>query len=244
MDSAPKEDAALHAHLAAQAEDLARARDFFWHRARSRFALEGLRELVGPRPTVLDVGAGAGVFGDHFREAFPEGTYAFEEPVAALVRKLRERFSPAADRSGKPCEDADAAVLLDVLEHQADDAGFLSGLQSRLRPGALLIVTAPALPCLWSAWDVQHGHFRRYDRGSLRSVLSNSGFEVLRCRYLFQSMVLPGLLRRLRPAGRPEFPDLPRPLNALLLQLCRAESACLGWLPFGTSVAAIARRNH
>ena len=113
---------------------------------------------------------------------------------------------------------------------------------TRLRPGALLIVTVPALPWLWSAWDAQHGHHRRYDKDALCAALTRAGFQVLRCRHLFQSMVLPALLRRSRPAGGPEFPRLPRALDALLYRLCRFEATCLGWLPFGTSLAVVARR--
>lgn len=237
----PERDEALVRHLEAQAGDLAAARRFFWHRARSRFVLDALRRLAGARPTVLDVGAGAGVFGDHFRARFPEGSYAFDEPIEALAAGLRARFGPSADRTGRAAQDADAALLLDVLEHQADDGAFLDALRKRLRPGALLVVTAPALQVLWSDWDARHGHYRRYDRRSLSTVLSAAGFDVLRCRYLFPSLILPALWRKVRPAAGPEFPVLSAPLNELLLQLSRLESACFGWLPFGTSVAAVAR---
>src|SRR5919106_1375048 len=62
-------------------------------------------------------------------------------------------------------EDMDVVTLLDVLEHQRDDSGFLAGLLGRMRPDTPLILTVPALPGLWSAWDVALGHHRRYRRG-------------------------------------------------------------------------------
>ena len=65
---------------------------------------------------------------------------------------------------------AEFVALLDVLEHQEDDKGFLRSLVDKMQPGSTLLLTVPALQGLWSQWDEALGHFRRYDKASLHSV--------------------------------------------------------------------------
>ncbi len=231
----------LERHLVAQAGRLNRFEDFFWHRLRSEYALRAIRRYVDPNPTVLDIGAGAGVFGSHFQKAFPGGRYAFVEPLESLAQGLRLRFTPSADWSGKSYIDADAAVLLDVLEHQEKDVVFLKNLIANLRPCAILIVTCPALPLLWSEWDVKLGHYRRYTLGHFRTVLEEAGLEILGSRYLFQTMVALGLVRKLQRVPSAEFPRLPDMTNRLIYRLGTLERALCGWVPFGSSVAAVCR---
>ena len=55
--------------------------------------------------------------------------------------------------------------MLDVLEHIEDDAGALAAARDALAPGGRLLLTVPAMPCLWSRHDEANCHFRRYTRG-------------------------------------------------------------------------------
>ncbi len=71
-------------------------------------------------------------------------------------------------------EEFDLIVLLDVLEHIADDGSALVALRSRLRPGGRLLITVPALSALWSYHDERHQHFRRYGKGELRARLQDA----------------------------------------------------------------------
>jgi SAM-dependent methyltransferase len=232
----------LERHLVAQARELSVAKGFFWHRLRSDYALDAIERHAAGARTVLDVGAGAGVFGEHLRARLPGVRYAFAEPLAPLAADLGARFGSSADWTARgDWRDADAAVLLDVLEHQADDAGFLRDLVAKLRPGSLLVVTCPALEALWSAWDVRLGHFRRYRLRALRRLLALSGLELVDSRYLFQAMVLPGLLRRLHEPSGAEFPEISAALNGALYRLGLVERALAGRVPFGSSVAAVGR---
>src|SRR5919106_13085 len=148
-------------------------------------------------------------------------------------------------------EDMDVVTLLDVLEHQRDDSGFLAGLLGRMRPDTPLILTVPALPGLWSAWDVALGHHRRYRRGALRGLISSAGGVADEVSYLFPELVPAALVRGTRqPADRVateaveefQFPDLPRWLNDLLYAIGTATQASRRGWPFGTSLLAVVRR--
>jgi hypothetical protein len=213
---------ALEAHLRRQVEHSQR---FFWHRLRWR-VVRGYLPEDAPFELV-DVGAGAGLLGTFLARDCPQAAYQFVEPINTLRQFLRERYGDTADKG----DDADYGsatfvTLLDVLEHQQDDHAFLSALVEKMAPGSTLLLMVPALPSLWSQWDVALGHFRRYDKATLRTCVEGLPLTVLEMSFLFPEMVPLGMLRkRRRPTHIPEdvddasFPDLPRFANDVLYGL-------------------------
>src|SRR5690606_12551465 len=114
--------------------------------------------------------------------------------------------------------DADVVVGLDVLEHIADDRSFLRSVVERCVEGTTLVFTAPAMPWLWSSWDVNLGHHRRYTRASFESLLSMPELDVREVSYLFPELIVPALARRLvrrNRTGSAEFPKLPPSVDRL-----------------------------
>lgn len=209
----------------------------FWHRV--RFDLVA-RHLAGRR-TVLDVGAGSGLLGDHLRRS--PITYRCADASPALRTALAARFGEDALDDGGPIDAATTVTLLDVLEHDADDAGVLRELAGRMAPGSGLIVTVPAMSWLFSSWDVELGHHRRYTRRGLAELVETCGFEIVEAGYLFPELVLPALLRKLRPtSGGAEFPDLPAAIDRIAGAAGRLTSAGRTWMPVGTSAVVVARR--
>lgn len=84
---------------------------------------------------------------------------------------------------------------MDVLEHFEDDLSVLRSASSALAPGGLLVVTVPAMPSLWSDYDVRCGHCRRYTRRSLLDLLQECGFESVFTSY-FMCILAPALFLR------------------------------------------------
>jgi SAM-dependent methyltransferase len=84
----------------------------------------------------------------------------------------------------------DTVVLLDVLEHIEDDVGFLTRLRATLRPGGRIIIKVPAYRWLYCGMDRAIGHYRRYDRASLRETLRAAGFDVVEQRFFNAFAVL------------------------------------------------------
>jgi len=108
-------------------------------------------------------------------------------PVRALAGTLAEL--PLAERF-------DAVVYVDVLEHIEDDRAELGRALERLRPGGRLVVLAPAHAALFSDFDRQVGHQRRYDRSSL-SAVAPAGARLVALRYLDSVGLLASLGNRL-----------------------------------------------
>lgn len=76
----------------------------------------------------------------------------------------------------------DSVLMLDVLEHIADDIGFIQRLRDALKPGGTLVLKVPAGPWLYSPMDRAVGHHRRYTRQSLAQIFCEGGYMMSRCR--------------------------------------------------------------
>ena len=77
----------------------------------------------------------------------------------------------------------DTILYLDVLDHIADDRAEMASAARRLNPGGTIIVLAPALSFLFSPFDRAIGHYRRYDRATLRAA-APSGLREVKIVYL------------------------------------------------------------
>jgi len=217
-----------------------------------------LRALLGGRSSggrLLDLGCGlGGVLADFEAELRCFGTD--RSPFALRLSRRRTNAALArADVTAPPFRSGsfDTVVALDVIEHLPDDVAFLRRAGELLAPGARLVIAAPAFPLLWSQHDVAFQHHRRYTAATLRSAVVAAGLRPERVTYL-HALIFPVALawrlasRRLglgRFAPKTDFWPLPGWLNRAVASLYPLEAWWLrrGDLPFGTSVACIARRD-
>ena len=194
--SVPAVSDPLEGHLNRQME---RSREFFWNRVRWELIRS---QLPAGSFDLVDVGAGPGFLGDWLGDNRPDARYNFVEPIEGLERSLIERFGASANKRETDYAGAAVITMMDVLEHIEDDRGFLAELASKMDPGAAVLMTVPAMPSLWSNWDVLLGHHRRYTKASLASAVELSGFEIVERSYLFPELIPLGWWRRLRERRR------------------------------------------
>jgi hypothetical protein len=71
----------------------------------------------------------------------------------------------------------DTIIYIDVLEHIDDDTNEISLASQHLTDKGILIVLSPAYQWLFSSFDCNVGHFRRYTRKSLSAIIP----QELRC---------------------------------------------------------------
>ena len=77
----------------------------------------------------------------------------------------------------------DTVIALNVVEHIENDKLAIANCRALLKENGVLIVLVPAYQQLFNGFDKELGHFRRYTRQSLSTLLSNSGGEVLQTKY-------------------------------------------------------------
>ncbi len=141
--------------------------------------LRQLRRATDVR-SILEIGAGQGAVGVMLARRY---SYTGLEPDAASFAVAKLRFDTAAvqrmvngDFRALATDDAfDLVCAFEVLEHIEDDAGAVAEWVERIRPGGWLLLSVPAGRERMGAADLKAGHFRRYDRDDLVSLLAAAG---------------------------------------------------------------------
>jgi SAM-dependent methyltransferase len=77
----------------------------------------------------------------------------------------------------------DAIIYIDVIEHIENDKAELAQTLPFLKKDGHLIILVPAHQFLFSPFDKAIGHFRRYNRPHLKSVIPE-GYEIVKAQYL------------------------------------------------------------
>lgn len=193
---------------------------------------------------VLDFGAGyGGMYGELSRVG--KNVYAYEPDrdaqVAASKRGYAHVFSLEKDALGRAYG---LIGLFDVVEHIEHDREFLGKAYGALKKGGRLAITVPAFQFLWGTHDINHHHFRRYTKNSIRGVLNEAGFAIEYASYWNMLLFIPaGLMRLLGRSGESAL-SMPRSLNALFFAVVKMESIVIRFLPlpFGISLVVIARK--
>lgn len=142
-----------------------------------------------------------------------------------------------------------AVVLLDVLEHIQNPVKVLKHVHQSLSADGAVVVTVPAYPWLFSRWDEQLGHFRRYTIREFRRQAIEAGFRVQWLNH-WNSFTLPAAMavrgwEKLFPQrSQPDFPQVSPVTNRLLLSAAAAERACmdLPGIPAGLSLAGVLKK--
>ncbi|MFA5075471.1 MAG: class I SAM-dependent methyltransferase [Candidatus Babeliales bacterium] len=90
----------------------------------------------------------------------------------------------------------DIVVLFDVLEHIKDDKKAVQEIYRVLKPNGIFIFTVPAFSFLYSNHDKNLGHFRRYNKKTIKALLNNN-FYFKEFNFWLFSLFLPASIQRL-----------------------------------------------
>jgi len=182
-----------------------------WERARMRIIIRMLKSIVKKagktNPVVFDIGCGDGWLSGHITSSFPGCEIHAVDPAftAEIVQKIKKLKGDAGlslydkiENIALPSEKkADIILLLDVIEHVEDDAGFLTTLidNKHVSKETTFIITTPAFQWLFSSHDKFLKHYRRYSRKSLTSTLNKSRLSPLKSGYFFFVLLFPRIIR-------------------------------------------------
>lgn len=168
--------------------------------------------------TIVDVGAAAGSFLDHY--AGVAKTCIAIEPAQHFHGRLRSKgysvYNFADDALAEHRGSADVVFCFSVIEHVEHPGNFLKSLNALLRPSGWLIVTTPnrddalmaLLPDDYPRFFYRRAHRWYFDAASLSKATIAAGFEIERVTF-FQRFGLSnamGWLRDRRPPGNVSLP--------------------------------------
>ncbi len=164
------------------------------------------RSAVGS--SVVEVGPGVGTFTQRLLDEGVERLMLIEVDPR-LCDLLRDRYAgdprvtvvtemlPESPTLAAAAGQFDFVLCQNVLEHIDDDFGAAAAMAAALRPGGRLGILVPAHPRLYGAMDAGFGHYRRYTRERLSSVVQGTGLE-LTALYSFNLLGVLGWMAKKR----------------------------------------------
>lgn len=223
---------------------------YWWHVAKRQLVLRLLQQHCPPPGRLVEGGIGSGRNLVEFSRLGYDVTGFDLMPAAVQHVRNRGIEDVRVHDLGMPWPvepgSVRAVVLLDVLEHVADPVQVLQHVRSVLAADGAAIVTVPAHPWLYSRWDEQLGHYRRYTVAELRRQAGAAGLRVQWLNY-WNSFTLPAAVavrgwERLFPRrSQPDFPEVSGFTNSALLTAAAAERWCLQHvrMPSGLSLVGV-----
>lgn len=163
----------------------------WWVRARNEILLDFLLTANKTKSAkLLDLGCGSGYFLSQAAKYYTNCT-GVETYIDHWENKKFENIIPVAIEDTKlPANSFDLITALDVLEHLIDEQKFLQEINRLLSAEGKFIFTVPANPWLYSEYDKQAQHYRRYRKKQLHQLLTQNHFTVIKLSY-FNTLLFP-----------------------------------------------------
>ncbi len=231
----------------------------FWFRGFRAFIRPLLDQATAgtANPRILDCGCGTGANLDLLGRRGRAYGFDLSATGLAIGREAGRPGLVRASVTAAPFRTAafDVVTSFDVLYSldEGDERRAAGEMFRLLKPGGYAIVNVAAMEILRGDHSVLSREIRRYSRSSLRRLLEQTGFRVVRITYTNATLFLPMLLVRTFQRRRglrreedaqQEITPPAAPVNALLALFLRLESV---WLrrfsaPFGSSLLCLARK--
>lgn len=156
---------------------------------------------------ILEIGGGTGSIMERFIFDSDIDLYVTTEIDYSLFKYLTQMYKfehvkviygNILDDGFKYPEDLrpDTVLMINVLEHIEDDLHALKRIKNILLPDGRLVLYVPWGQWLYSKYDRDLGHYRRYTRKSLRSLLESAGYNILTLKHIHISGIPVWLLKK------------------------------------------------
>jgi 2-polyprenyl-3-methyl-5-hydroxy-6-metoxy-1,4-benzoquinol methylase len=176
-------------------------------------ALGVLLELVPKRGRLLEIGSFCGIFLDRIRASGWEVTGL--EPDRGVADYARAKYGlnivdGVLPKPALPDENFDAVVMLHVIEHMPDPSENLREIRRLLKPGGVLVVETPRFDSLMfkilgrreRSLSNCNGHIYFFTVPTLRRMLEQNGFEVIKVELVGRTLTMDRLFYNLGVISR------------------------------------------
>jgi len=206
-----------------------------------------------PAPAILDIGCGSGLMLNALEKLGQTHGMDMSDEAIAFSKEI---FSGTVKKGSLPNDlpypekSFDLITALDVIEHVDDDVAALKSLHARLTDHGKMVITVPACMSLWSAFDTQNEHKRRYSRTELKSKILEAGYSIEKISY-YNTILFPVayVVRKLNNLFKKDgASDLDMPgviTNFILKKIFGLEDFFLKFInfPIGVSLIAVVRKD-
>lgn len=134
--------------------------------------------------SVLEIGAGSGLFLDQVRKNFPGTSVAGIEPDPQMSEYCRNELKLDVQtgffQNYTDEKVFDAIVLFHVVEHLFEFTNLFQFIRKHLAPGGVVIMEAPDVDGPWkTVYMIQLSHMHIFSTRTIKNLFLAKGFEVL-----------------------------------------------------------------
>lgn len=148
---------------------------------------------------MLDIGSGGGQLLNTLNSL---GKLAIGiEPDKSIFNMCKSRYPnlnvlncKAEDIDKHKLSGFDCAIMIDSLEHIENDQKTIQNIFHLLKNYGKLIINVPCYEFLWGIKDRKHGHYRRYNKRSLKTLLTSNSFRIQSMRYWNMILLIPYII--------------------------------------------------
>jgi len=134
---------------------------------------------------VAEIGPGNGVFFDKYKDIVDK--IDLYEPSINFLKNLESKKNDHTKIINSNFIEKtnyyDTILYLDVFEHIEDDNLELEKAYKSLKKNGCLIINVPAFQHLYSQFDKDINHFRRYSKTSILKLINNFNFSKVDLKY-------------------------------------------------------------
>jgi len=161
-------------------------------------------QYIGKR--IVDIGCGVGTMTAYYIDGkeLVVGVDIFQDQIDFLNERFRDKGNFKAVLLDILSEDTerlkkyrfDTVVCVNTLEHLEDDKKALLKMEDLIcGEGGYIIVLVPAFSKLYCHLDKNVSHYRRYDKGVLKSLAEQCGLHVVENKYFNLLGIIPYYLK-------------------------------------------------
>tara|TARA_B100000795_G_scaffold269343_1_gene258461 strand:+ start:3477 stop:4190 length:714 start_codon:yes stop_codon:yes gene_type:complete len=219
----------------------------WWFQARKKIIDQIISNTKSNRKnTILDFGAGSGVNLGMLAKYGLVDIHEQNKYARTLIKKNKKIKNLYSTLNIKK-NFYDLILVADVIEHVKEPKKLLKKLKKFLKKDGCILITVPAYQFLFSKKDDALGHYRRYNKKSLKKVLH--GFSIERISYFNTFLCIPIIIMTLlnKYLNRDYIKEVETTPNFILNKVCyiifMSEKYFIKYFsfPFGISIYALVR---